>query len=500
MEGGWSVPGRPRLRVVARAVPLLFVSALSTAAMVGSSHAAGGALTIQTSPVSDGVKMALAFRAGDLSLRSGRGLQGSAQLPASPGLTVLPNVKASDAGVQPVNEVPITADPVTPTHLESGANDYSCTTLQGFYNSDDAGATWRHHCMPVIGTGNCGDPSVAYDRDGNAYIGGIGDCGSTGSFAIQSSPDNGLTWGRAHIAFGPLLGGLVDKPWMEADQSATSPFVNCLYTSWTDFNSSLTKTRASVAHSCDGGTTWTRVAVDVTQAVPKIDQFTDLAIGPDGTVYLTWMYCKTSSPRGDCGNTIVDLKFSKSTDGGNTWSAPVVMATAHNAPDIGGCYYGCFPGSRERLSNIPVIDIDDSTGTLNVAYYTYFGGNTRVKAIRSVDTGATWSTPIEPITNPGSQGWPWLSQNGTSVGITFDHSATSGSFIYVAAFSFDDGATYPTTARLSTATSKFENDGFTGGFIGDYTGNIWTGTTLHASWADARSAPAVDMTGGANTP
>jgi hypothetical protein len=30
------------------------------------------------------------------------------------------------------------------------------------------------------------------------------------------------------------------------------------------------------------------------------------------------------------------------------------------------------------------------------------------------------------------------------------------------------------------------NDGFGGGFMGDYTGNTWAGATLFASWMDSR--------------
>ena len=35
--------------------------------------------------------------------------------------------------------------------------------------------------------------------------------------------------------------------------------------------------------------------------------------------------------------------------------------------------------------------------------------------------------------------------------------------------------------------SNPNNDGFGGAFMGDYTGNIWTGTTLHASYMDTRT-------------
>jgi hypothetical protein len=498
MNSGWSAARRGRRHVIGRLVSAVAVSGLMVVTLVNSGASADARLsTLLRSPVSDGVKAAVAHRAG-VDLRTGAVLRAGsgATVPTSPQLVVLPNVQAS-AGM--ANEVPITADPVTQTHLMTGANDYTCASLQGFDNSGNSGATWSHHCMPVVGAGGCGDPNVAYDRNGIGYVLGIGNCnGFSGSVAIQSTPDNGVTWGAAHTAFGSLLGGLTDKNWTEIDQSAASPFVNCLYTSWTDFDSGFTKTRASVAHSCDGGTTWTRVGVDpVTQTVPKIDQFTDLAIGPDGTVYVTWIQCQVNGGAGDCGDTDVLLRFSKSTDGGNTWSAPVNMATAHNSPDTCGGYYGCFVGSSERLSNIPVIDIDDTTGRLDVVYYTYAAGKTRVKYINSANGGTTWSAPIEPITKAGNQGWPWLSTNGSNIGVSFDHSVNNGTFIFVAGFSTNGGVSFTQKAKLSTASSKFSNDGNGGGFIGDYTGNIWTGNTLHASWADARVSPAVDMTGGA---
>jgi hypothetical protein len=496
MKGNRSVAGHLRqFRWARRALPLLFVSALATITLANSGYAVGGRLSILNSPVSDGVKTALAVRSGVLKPSLGTG-GGNRVFPFSPSLTVLPNVQAS-AGSQPSNEVPITGNTANTSQLMSGANDYDCASLQGFYNSDNGGTTWRQHCMPVVHDGGCGDPAVGYDSTGKGYAMGI-DCGfSTGDLVFQTTTDNGLTWSPAKVGVTSLLGGLTDKEWLEVDTSATSPFKDCVYASWTDFDTSFSKTRASVAHTCDGGTTWTRVAVDVTQTVPKIDQFTDLAIGPSGTVYLTWMYCKTSGPAGDCGDTDVDMKFSKSTDGGNTWSTPVVMATAHTTPDTAGCYYGCFPGSSERVADIPVIDVNDSTGTLSVAYYTTVSGKARAKYIRSTNGGTTWSAPIEPLTKTGNQGWIWLSQNGSNVGVTFMHSSTNGKYIEVGAFSTNDGVTFAQKAKLATVQSSFASDGFGGTFIGDYTGNFWVGNTLHASWPDTRSGHSEDETGGA---
>lgn len=445
-------------------------------------------------PLSGGVLMSRALRSGAVSLPGHRPGNGASTL--SPSITVLPNVPA-DATGQPVNEDPIAADPVTTSHLMSGGNDYSCSSLQGFYNSDNSGASWRQHCMPVLGAGGCGDPNVAYDRNGTGYILGIGDCnGSTGKIVYQKTTDNGLTWTPVAVAFSSLLGGITDKNWTEIDTNSGSPYVNCIYTSWTDFNSGFTQTRASVAHSCDGGATWTRVAADTTRTVPQIDQFTDLAIGSNGTVYLTWMYCKTAGGFGTCSNTNVDMKFSKSTDGGNTWSTPVVIASPNLATGS-SCYYGCFPGTSERVANIPVVDYDNSSGKLWVGYYNYAGGKENAYLTSSSDGGATWG-PAKLITSVGNQGWLWTANNDAGVtSVSFMHSATAGKYI-AAVVTTTNGTTFQKAKLSSVPPMSFSNDGFSGSFIGDYTGAIWTGGTVHVSWMDTRTGSvSSDMTGGA---
>ena len=53
--------------------------------------------------------------------------------------------------------------------------------------------------------------------------------------------------------------------------------------------------------------------------------------------------------------------------------------------------------------------------------------------------------------------------------------------------------------KISTVSSNFNSDGFGGGFIGDYTGNIWSSTNLHASWMDTRTGVSADETGGIAT-
>ena len=65
-----------------------------------------------------------------------------------------------------------------------------------------------------------------------------------------------------------------------------------------------------------------------------------------------------------------------------------------------------------------------------------------------------------------------------------------------------DGTHFTTfTTSMTASPLRFANDGFGGGFIGDYTGGIWTGTTFHQSWMDTRNGTnSQDFTGGVSLP
>jgi hypothetical protein len=474
---------------------------LSASLLVGAAAVSGSASSgvLAKAPQSGSVLVARALRAGTLTLPHSYG--GLVSGPSTPNPTILPNVRAS-GGTDIANENPITADPSNPQHLLSGANDYACGALQGFYSSGNGGATWSQHCLPPLGAGGCGDPNVAYDTLGNSYILGIGDCdGFTGSIVLSKSPDNGATWGPVKKVIPPLFaGGITDKEWTEIDHSATSPFKNRIYTSITQFDSA-SNSEISVSYSSNGGGTFITKKVDPKQTFPNsVDQFSDLAIAKDGTVYVTWIRCPWNSGQtGDCGGTTAKILMSKSIDGGVTWSPEVQITTAKLAPDTAGCGYGCFPGTSERLSDIPAIDVDDSTGKLWVGYYNYEAPNTRGYLISSTNGGTTWGTPAK-INQSGNQGWLWTASNDAgAVSVSYMNSVQNGTYQETASLT-KTGTTF-LIKKLASVPSQFANDGFGGGFIGDYTGGIWTGLKLHASWMDTRGGShADDYTGGISFP
>src|SRR3954467_7929266 len=127
------------------------VLALFSLTLVGQSQTAlRSATALERMPYSGGVLMARAIAAGRVAAgpRSLSALA-SPSLGCSPSPCLLPPVQASEGG-SPVNETPISVNPVSPSQLLSGGNDYNCVSLQGFFASRDSGSSWSHACLGVL--------------------------------------------------------------------------------------------------------------------------------------------------------------------------------------------------------------------------------------------------------------------------------------------------------------------------------------------------------------
>lgn len=456
------------------------------------------------SPLSGGVLVAQAIHAGRVRVPFYYRPSFGERLTCTPAPCTVPNVQASEGG-SPVNETPLAANPVSPRQMLTGGNDYNCPTTQGFFASHDGGSTWNHNCLGnVSGAFGVGDPVVGYNTTGTTFIGGIDEVsGTVADIVFEHSSNGGTTWSS------PALGILgispytfIDKPWLQIDDGATSPRKDEMYVSTTEFDPNSNSAMV-VSHSTDNGSHWTSVMVDAV-AFPVVDQFTDLAIGSDGNVYLSWMRCPGNGPTGDCGGTASAIMFSKSTDGGVTWTVPVTIAAANLVPDSCGAFYGCLPNTGERVSDVPPIDVDRSGGQFNnqlyVAYYNWTGAQMQVNVVKSADGGASWSAPIRVTHATNDEFFPWLTTNSKGfVGVTWlDRRLDPSNISYdtFAAVSKHGAARFAPAVRLTTVSSNPFNDGFGGGFMGDYTGGIWVNNTLFGSWTDTRSGDGQDEIGG----
>lgn len=491
-------------------VPFVIGLLLLISIVPGAFAAKSNRVHLPLKPQSGGYLMAQAIHNGTVTLprssSSGNGM--TPNLLCSPAPCVMQNHQASEGGnIQ--NETPVTVSPVNSQNLLSGANDYNCSnSLQGFYSSSNGGSSFNAVCMNTLsGAFGEGDPGVAYDRLGNSYISGIDGGTADGSdIVFEKSSDNGATWSAPAVAVRPLFaGGLTDKDWLWSDTSTHSSFVNSLYVSVTQFDTN-NNTNITVTSSHDGGATWNTTAVDTEQFYPSIDQFSDITTGRDGTVYATWMRCTANGPTGDCGGTVATMYMSKSSDGGSTFSTPVAIASVNLSPDSCGAFYGCLPNTFERVSDIPVIGSDNSTGAhagnLYTVLYNWTGTFMQVEVTTSTDGGATWGTPVlaAPASDTHDQFFPWLSVSSTGVvGVTWLDRRNDPSNVNYQAFSgisTDGGARIRDTLLTHVMSNPF-NDGFGGGFMGDYTGNTWAGEKLYATWADTRNGSfCVDEIGG----
>ena len=371
----------------------------------------------------------------------------------------------------------------------------------GFYASSNGGSTWNKTCLGnLTGYFGAGDPGLGYNRNNVAFVSGVSlEAGnpSTGNVVFEKSSNNGAVWSPPQVAVKPVFtNGLADKDWLEVDTNASSPHVNTIYISTTQFDSSGLNSRIAVSHSSDSGKTWTTSLVDATQKYPSVDQWSDLAIGRDGTVYVTWQRCTANGPAGDCGGTTASMMFSKSSNGGNTWSSPVVMAKTRLVPDKCGCaFYGSLPSTAEPVSNIPAIGIDNSTGpharNLYAVMYNWTGTQMKLQVVTSTNGGTTWSKPVVVSGATHDEFFPWLSVSPTGVvGVSWldrRNDPANLSYQAFAAFSSTGGASFAQSHLISTAMSNPNNDGFGGTFMGDYTGNAWASKTLFVSWMDSRS-------------
>jgi hypothetical protein len=400
---------------------------------------------------------------------------------------VLPNVLITSG--QSANTI-LAANPAKDSQLLAGLDeDYGGTCPFGSVNG---GKTWYQSQ-----NGRCAGetPSLAYGNNSTAYQVGSG---YESDIEITSTSDNGNTWSTPVDAVGPLFAdGSTLTPWLVVDNSAGSPYTKSLYIAATQISNSQVQSEITVSYSRDGGSTWTMEIVDPVQTEPAVDHYSRVAVGSDGTVYVTWQRCEMTGQHVNCGGTKAQMWLSKSTDGGNTWSSPVQIAVVTLAPDTCSCaFYGNLPHTYVPVANPPLVAVDNSTGqyagSLYVVVYDWTGKQMRVG-------GSTWGKPVLvaggakhdqffpsiSISDAGVLGVTWLDRRHDPQDVFYQPFATE---------STDGGKSVGKNYLLARPLS---NPYY--GNMGDYTGNTWSGNYLYFTWPDTRNAVMQDYFGGLQT-
>jgi len=442
-------------------------------------------------------------------------------------------------GRRPQNEPTVAIDPSNSDIVVAGANDYCRQTVggdvwAGYYRSTDGGLTWGHSLVPGYpgdesaagqaspASGQCaaaGDPTQAFDADGRLFYAFI--CFNrtkpvNGSVYVASYLDHGATYDRTVLVkkgtpSGLFLTGLFqDKINLTVDQTS-GPGSGNVYVAWSQYDGFAPTNAVLFSRSTDHGLGFSR-PVRVTPVSLGTASFADLAVGPDGAVYLTFLtYPSSARPTWD-------IWLSKSTDEGQSFGPArhVDTITAFDSDqfsgngfvDCGDGPFACptgFTFSRFFSSSAVAADED----SVHVVYTAETPAGQAKVFIRNSPDGINWTTPATTI-DAVPVGHQWFPDIGAADGVLtviFNDSRADPSYSpdrppgntatgvnsgdVVNAFvaqSSDSGLTW-TETQVSSHGSNYgwETHGTRRvGFWGDYNYVSAVPGAVHVVWTDSR--------------
>ena len=292
-----------------------------------------------------------------------------------------------------------------------------------------------------------------------------------------------------------------------------------------------------IRRSLDGGKTWETKSIAVTAhptapGIPFEDKpyiAADNTNGPhSGNLYIGWtQFTETNSV----------IMFSRSTDGGLAWSAPIPISTHAGLPrddngavegftaaiGPGGAVYAAWADRDEiaftfskdggkhfahsrgvipiappyfsvagvsRANGFPVLGVDALSGAIYLTWADYRNGDIDVFCAVSRDHGRHWSSPVrvnnDTIHNGADQFFHWLSIDpvtGAANIVFYDRrgDARNRNTTVTLARSTDGGKTFQNFAWTETAFDTHED------FLGDYTGIAAYDGRVFGIWAEERA-------------
>jgi len=275
------------------------------------------------------------------------------------------------------------------------------------------------------------DPWVSYDKAGNLYmIGQPIDSAALGLSAVSVSTWDGTAWATPKI----LIEDRGDRGIFNDKVSITGDPTRAgyAYATWirgtyppgerqsriADFHSFAYRGEPMFSRTTDGGRTWSTPAPMRTSNA--YFQGNQIAVGPDGTLYDVTATLSTGSGIQPNGQGVY-MGLMRSTDGGLHWSAPTQIAPIRTTqlfvPDDN------FPIRAEDY--LPDIAIDPRAGTIYVVWSDGLGtAIDRVVMASSTDGGRHWSGPTVVSTGgPNVQAYNHaieVTPNGTVVLLYYD--------------------------------------------------------------------------------
>jgi len=397
------------------------------------------------------------------------------------------------------NETTVAISPVDPNIVAVGANDYRMVPVfgdawLGFYISTDGGATWFNTMVPgfpsdtspaglnspLLGLDGSGDPTVRFDATGNLYVAGIAfnrnfdqedlnndtvvyvakynyTADTTGGTSTPSSAANPpkFTYAfttvvdRGAIGFAipvgqpfGFAGKFDDKNWLAVDTNSASPCLGNVYYTFTKFTGLAGAFPIVFSRSTDGGATFSEPRPVST----KGQEGTVATQGSNIAVASNGTVYVSYRTFATSSDPTFRLQVVKSTDCGRHFGKPVTAAVFTPMPRQA-------TGLAFRTPTESWIAVDDANpNKLYVAFMALSGNpaNADIFVARSTDGGTSWSTPVKVNDDATSkhQFWPAID--------------VSGSFLSVAWYDFRDSPTPGSPSATNTVLNVYyasSNDG-----------------------------------------
>lgn len=170
-----------------------------------------------------------------------------------------------------------------------------------------------------------------------------------------------------------------------------------LYAAWAQFNG-FGRSPINLAYSDNDGQTWNG-PITVSDSNHQFDQDAHPTVGPDGTVYVTWI----NSPNEKSLKNNVAM-IGASTDGGDTWTK------SYSVAPIVGVVNGLLPNSNYRVFADVTSAVDQATGRVVVAFNDKKTGASNIYVSYQLTPGnlSQWSAPNAIKPSGQEQFFPWM--------------------------------------------------------------------------------------------
>ncbi len=398
----------------------------------------------------------------------------------------------------------VAADPAHPGSLvgvwqqDRFSNGGARALVAGY--SGDAGKTWGEVALPFtrcvpggLSYDRASDPVVSVGPDGRAYAVSLSftpndiapNYTADDAIASATSTDGGRSWQRVRVLDQDTNGdvqGSLDKEWVVADPT----HAGVAYVTWDHFTPNADGSfhvPARFSRTTDGGKTWTDPLTIAGIPADEAATIDTPVVDPrTGAVFVFFTWSTPDNPD--------RLAFVKSTNHGDTWSTPKAI-TPVGAVGVADPSSGAYLRTGDSLFSAAVSPI---TGRLYLAWQSgaLNGGQyDESLLVTSGNAGRSWSAPTVVSTGTGGPAFlPTISVSTPGLaGLTWydfrnDDPATAPLTTDVWFRTVDATGTKVSREKHLTGPFNFVAAPDAGGrFLGDYQGMATIGSRFHPFFA-----------------